>query len=69
MTKTTMTVKTFGATLGDRLRQRTTLQLHVVPTTYGAVVTDATHLKYNATFKDVRTAQAAAYVAMARRTR
>ncbi len=66
MRKTTMTVKTFKTTLGDLVRQRTTLPLTVVPTTYGAGVTDATHLRFNATYQDERTAQAAALLAMAR---
>lgn len=65
---TTKTVR-FGATLGDVVRLRTALPLAVVPTTYGAVVTDATHLRFNATYRTEQEAQAAAWLAMARRTR
>jgi hypothetical protein len=68
MTKKTTTM-TFRVTLGDVVKLRTTLPLTVVPTTYGAVVTDESHLRFNASYRDEQTAQAAAFIAMARRTR
>jgi hypothetical protein len=66
-----MTVKTlrFGSTLGEIVRARTALPLDVVKTTYGHVVTDPTHLRFNATYNDAQTAEAAAFLAMARRAR
>jgi hypothetical protein len=66
-----MTAKTvrFGTTFGELVRLRTRLPLGVVQGPAGHIVTDATHLRFNATYADERTAQAAAFLAMARRQR
>lgn len=68
-----LTVDTFArtgrTTLLDALRSRTALPLTVVPVGDRAVVTDATHLKFNATYRTPEQAQRAAFLAMARRVR
>jgi hypothetical protein len=71
MKKTTTTFQRSGGfSILSRVRAATTLDLRVVPVAHGKhVVTDATHLKFNATYKSEQDAQRAAFFAMARRTR
>ena len=63
------TIRTATFTLLDRVQSRTTLPLGVVPVPRGFQATDATHLRFSATYRTEQEARAAAFVGMVRRAK